>query len=125
MTANATIAVIGDSSMDRFIARRMLGEAHPGCEVIEFSYAEEAVSYLKSPSRKAIDLILIDINLPRMNGFEFADSFASLYPELKGHTRVIMVSHSINPADQERAKAHPAIDSYKTKPLTPGILDVV
>lgn len=125
MSETSTIAVIDDSSMDRFIARRILNKAHPGCEVIEFSYAEEAVSYLKSPSRKPIDLILIDINLPRMDGFEFADNFASLYPELRGQTRVVMVSHSINPADEERAEAHPAIHSYKTKPLTPGILDVV
>ncbi|MEM6906234.1 MAG: response regulator, partial [Pseudomonadota bacterium] len=57
-------------------------------------------------------------NMPRMDGFEFTDAFNALYPELKGQTKLYVVSSSINPDDAKRATDHPAIKGFIPKPTT-------
>lgn len=113
-----TILIIDDADMERFFLRREIRKAELDLDLIEFTYAEEAIGYLRRPSRENVDLILVDINMPRMSGFEFSDAFHNLYPELKGDARLYMVSSSINPEDQQRAAEHPAVEGFLHKPVS-------
>jgi CheY-like chemotaxis protein len=112
-----TILIVDDSSADNYANRRLLTKAAIACDVRDFTSAEAALAYLRSPGRPHINLILVDINMPRMNGFKFADEYQQLYSELKANTRVVMLSASLNPADQQRAESHPAIDGFMQKPI--------
>ncbi|MFZ1110498.1 MAG: response regulator [Rhodomicrobium sp.] len=112
-----TILIVDDSSADNYANRRLLTKAAIARDVRDFTSAEAALAYLRSPGRPYINLILVDINMPRMNGFKFADEYEQLYPELKANTRVVMLSASLNPADQQRAENHPAIDGFMQKPI--------
>lgn len=113
-----TVLVIDDSEEDRFFTGRTIKKVRPGIEVHEFSYAEDAIGFLRSPERPNFDMLLVDINMPRMDGFEFADAFLALYPELRGHATIYITSSSLNPADQVRAEDHPGIAGFVEKPLT-------
>ena len=62
-------------------------------------------------------MLFIDINMPRMDGFEFADAYMELYPELRGGAPLYIVSSSLNPDDRARAEAHPAVSGYIEKPV--------
>ncbi len=86
------ILALDDSASDLFFLRRQLRKAAPDCELHEFKYAEDALRFLKSPDRPALDLVLVDINIPRTNGFDFVADFAALYPELRGDARVYVTS---------------------------------
>lgn len=118
MGGSVKIAIVDDVSEDRYFMKRRINKVSPEHEVQEFRYAEDALKHLRSPERDHLDVIILDINMPRMNGFEFADAFSQLYDELRGNTRVYMLSASINPADRARAEAHPAIAGFLQKPLT-------
>ena len=109
--------LIDDNEGDRYLNRRLLIRSGFVGDVREFTYASDALGFLRSPDRPHIDLILIDINMPRMNGFEFADRFEELYAELKGETLLVVLSGSLDPDDRARAEAHPTIDGYVTKPI--------
>ncbi|MEL6479365.1 MAG: response regulator [Pseudomonadota bacterium] len=113
-----SILLLDDSLEDRFFACRVLKKTHPGCEVHEFSYGEDALAYIRSPNRRKLDLLLVDINIPRLNGFEFVDSYSALYSELRGTAPLFLISSSINPDDRARSEEHPAITGYLEKPLT-------
>lgn len=115
--AKQTILLIDDSEDDRFFARRALKKLEPDVELHEFSYAEDALSFLRSPERPVLDMLLVDINMPRMDGFEFADAYLDLYPELRGKAPVFIASSSLNPADRERADAHPGVTGFVEKPF--------
>jgi CheY-like chemotaxis protein len=119
-----TILIVDDSSADNYAGRRLLTKAAIARDVRDFTSAEAALAYLRSPGRPHINLILVDINMPRMNGFQFADEYEQLYPELKANTRVVMLSASLNPADQQRAESHPAIDGFMQKPIDIGQLQI-
>ncbi|NIZ15073.1 response regulator [Phaeobacter sp. HF9A] len=112
------ILLVDDCDADRYFFKRSLRKVAPEAEVVEFVYAQDALSYLKSPGRGAIDIIFVDINMPRFNGFEFADAYHALYPELRGDARLYICSSSINPADRQRTQDHPVISGYCEKPLT-------
>ena len=77
------------------------------------------LSALRSDTGESIwpDLILVDVNMPGMDGFEFLDRYHSL-PGGKGHTaRIVMLTSSNYPRDVEKAHGY-GITAYLSKPLT-------
>ncbi len=125
MTMFGTILLIDDNSQDNFIHKCVIEDAKAASEVIEFVYAEDALKYLKQAGRPKIDVVFVDINMPRMNGWEFVEAFDELYPELTADTRIVMVSGSINPADRKKAEQNTSISAYLSKPLTKQALEHV
>lgn len=111
-----SIAVVEDRPEDRFFLGHALSEAFPDCMIKEFSYAENALAYLRSPDRPQLDLIIVDISMPRMDGFEFADAFSELYPELRSKAKLYIMSSSIDPKDHSRAAEHLSVAGFLEKP---------
>jgi len=111
------VAIVEDSVEDTFFLTRILTKIRPDCQINAFKLAEEAIIYLKSPGRSPVDVIFLDINMPRMTGFQFLDIYQDLYPELKGNARIVMISHSIDPADRRKAQRHPHVHGYLSKPI--------
>jgi len=61
------------------------------------------------------DLIILDINMPKMNGWEFLDEYQK--HKDGGKTKIVMLSASVNPDDKKRAEGIGAVSEYMTKPL--------
>lgn len=112
MNKTLSVVIIEDSEAERFFLKRAIRKARPGAEVAEFSYASEALAHLK---RHAAHVVFVDINMPVMDGFAFADAFWKLPSEARDQMRLWMVSHSIDPQDREQAEAHPAIAGFLPK----------
>ncbi len=70
-------------------------------------------------------LILLDINMPIMDGWEFLEQYQSLELHKKGHVVIVMLSTSFNPDDQVRANKMFGVSGYRHKPLTLAILDEI
>ncbi|MDP3471321.1 MAG: response regulator [Algoriphagus sp.] len=62
-------------------------------------------------------LILLDINMPLMDGWGFLEVFQELPQEQKDHFKVVIVSSSLNPEDHARAKSCQDLIGYIQKPL--------
>lgn len=115
--ATYNILLIDDSEDDRFFLCYLMNRVSQNVKIIEYSYADEALAFLRSPDRPRIDALFVDINMPRVDGFEFVDRYHELYPELKGDALVYVLSGSINPADKRRSEQHEAVTGYLQKPL--------
>lgn len=115
MAEPLNIVIVEDSEADRFFLSRTIEKLATGTRVKSFDYADNALSYLKTADRPAIQIIFADLNMPRMGGFEFADKFQDLYPELKPRTQLWIMSHSIDPKDRKCASSHPAVAGFLSK----------
>jgi len=110
--------LIDDELLDQKIYQRVLKRSGIVDEIITFQYADEALEYLKSIEPKSIDVIFLDINMPRMNGFEFLESATDEIGEEFAGAVIVMLTTSLNPADQERAMSFEVVRDFINKPLT-------
>ncbi len=85
-----------------------------------FDSATEALENLKDPTNTP-DIILLDVNMPVISGWEFIDQYEALEIEHKCNC-IVMLSTSINPNDLEKIKSRPRVKAYQSKPLNEGVL---
>lgn len=70
------------------------------------------------------ELILLDLNLSIMNGFDFLEELQNL-PQLNlSRTKIVWLTSCANPRDLERARQYP-ISCCITKPITPEKLELI
>ena len=108
------VMTVDDDRFDQLAYRRILKKTNAEIDLLPFQYATEALEYLKSPTRRPVDVILLDINMPRMDGFEFLEAAKT---ELENQI-VIMVTTSMDPQDRSRAETFAPVRGYFSKPLT-------
>jgi CheY-like chemotaxis protein len=116
------IFLIDDDSLVNFLNQEIIKDAYPEKNVRSFESAAEALEairiIIKNTSTPLPQLILLDINMPVMDGWEFLDEFNNLPQKLLKDCKVIMHTSSIDPRDIEKAKTYSTVIDYVTKPLT-------
>ncbi len=110
------VLVIDDDAIFNLMANVMLRDlgiaAHPQC----FTNGQEALAYINQhDSADVTYLLFLDINMPTMTGWEVLDRLQALPNRHRVH--VIIVTSSINHADQKAARASELVIDYMIKPL--------
>lgn len=68
---NKPILLVEDDQVDTMTVIRALKEIHVTNRLVHVENGEEAVSYLQDPESEKPCIILLDLNMPIMNGIEF------------------------------------------------------
>jgi CheY-like chemotaxis protein len=113
------ILVVDDDSIANFLIERIVQSTGLAGNISKALNGREALTYLKpngGPAKKP-EVILLDLNMPLMNGFEFIKAYHELDIEGKDDILIILVTSSNNPSDIEKAKEL-GIKYYLTKPLS-------
>ena len=110
------IVLIDDDPINNLINKRLINKLNLTPKTIEFLEAEKALFYLKKPNIEKKILILVDINMPVMNGWDFLDKYLEL--ENKRDDRIIMLSSSIDFQDRQKSEEFPFVSGFIEKPLT-------
>ena len=119
-----SILLVDDNPDDNFFHQIIINNFDNSIAVSSKESAIEALDYLLSIEDKTEypSLLFLDINMPKMNGWEFLDEYCKHKICEKSDIVVIILSTSANESDLEKAKTYKCVSDYKTKPLTHEIL---
>lgn len=110
------VMLIDDDDDDNFFHQMVLKEVDVANRIEVAESGLEALDYLKN-GREIPELIFLDINMPKMNGWEFLYEYKKLDIHHKAKVVIIMLTTSLNPADEEKANTIPEISGFRNKPL--------
>lgn len=117
--------LIDDSKIDLFLGEKMLGLSGMSHDIVTFSSASEALDFFASNISQPHllpELILLDIHMPEMDGFDFLDEFIRFPENITSNTGVLMLTSSVDLKDLVRAEANPLVIKLIKKPLYPESL---
>ncbi|MBA0883734.1 response regulator [Flavobacterium undicola] len=116
---NKTTCIIDDDKLSIKLMSMLISKNNFCEEIVSFHNPQTALDELKSnatnPS-KLPDVILLDLNMPVLDGWQFLDEFTLISFAKK--IVVFIVSSSIDPCDLEMAKNYPIVKDYIIKPLS-------
>jgi signal transduction histidine kinase len=112
--------------MDRLLAEKIVRKYNFSEEVVLMDSAQKMLDYLNHlpdpETDERLQLILLDINMPEMDGWEFLTHFDRLSKKIKDQFRIFVVSSSKNQQDKDRALSNEYVLDYVEKPLSKAIM---
>lgn len=108
------ILLVEDDQVDAMTVQRALREIKVTNPLPHVGNGEEAVAYLRNPQNVKPGIILLDLNMPRMNGIEFL-RVVKRDPELR---RIPVVVLTTSKEEQDRVNSFDlGVAGYMLKPV--------
>jgi CheY-like chemotaxis protein len=122
MTASKRhFVVIDDNKLDCFIAQKLIMNTGLSSKISLYQNASEALELVKQgepDGATSKTIIIVDIQMPLMNGFEFIEAFEALPMETRSQYQIFMLSSTINQNDINRARSYASVIKLIAKPLS-------
>jgi len=124
--------LIDDNDLDNFINQKIIESAHFAKDVYINSSARGAIEFLenlmKTDSGSALipEVLFVDINMAVMDGFQFVTYFEEKLMEgMSIIPKIVILTSSLSPTDEERSKSFNTKVHFMRKPLTNEMLNQV
>lgn len=120
-----SIFIVDDDPIHQQITEIMLDRLSISNVVTKFSDAQDVLEHIRAQCNNASelpDVILLDLNMPVMDGWEFLEAFSQVRPTLIKHIKVYVLTSSIDEKDKERVSQFTFVEGYLTKPLTNDVI---
>jgi len=120
-TKKSMITVVDDNAILRVIFNNMI-KSFPDfpLEINLFENALDAFDYLENKKQQqdmTPEIILVDINMPFMTGWEMMDKLEHYGSDFLSQMNIYIISSSTSRSDQEQIAHYPFIDGYLLKPI--------
>lgn len=125
------ILLIDDDHVTNFIHTKAIARSQVKAHVQVTESGRDALDFLTAsgdfaaPEIPRPGIILLDINMPGMNGWEFLQEYEKLSDAQKARIIIVMLTTSLNPDDEDRARGNKDVLRFITKPLRPEIIDEI
>lgn len=125
MYLKSRVFIIDDDPIHQRIAQIMISKHNLFDEYFSYTDAQKALDFLeenKKNEETLPDVILLDLNMPVLDGWDFLETFETLIKEFKKNIRVFIVSSSVDEKDVLRSKLYAGVKGFISKPLSPDII---
>lgn len=123
-----SIWVVDDDPIYQIIVSKMIKKSELLLDILSFKNGKEAIDEFKKRLEEKDTLpniILLDINMPIMDGWEFMDEITLLKNQINEGIHIYIVSSSIAVEDKNKAKNYSEIIDYLVKPLNNDDLKLI
>ena len=131
MNTNAkfnTVMVIDDNNIDLYIASKVISKNLFAEKILTYTSAIDALQYLadnESNPAALPEIILVDIYMPVMSGFEFMQAFDKLSLNVKKNCRAYIISSTIDENDITKTRQDRNVVAFQEKPITVDFLNAI
>ncbi|WP_304200190.1 response regulator [Flavobacterium alvei] len=116
------IWVIDDDIIYQTIINKLIQKMEVFSNYSSFMNGKDAIisltNKLEEDSNNLPDIILLDINMPVMDGWEFIEEIKKIKSKIKKHIQIYIVSSSIAIEDKDKSKTYAEIMGYIPKPIS-------
>ncbi len=113
-----TIAIVDDDPIYIQALKNLLATWKIKNPLLFFSNGKEAIDFILVKEASALpDILLLDLNMPVMNGWTFLENFEPVAAGLKKKISIYLVTSSIWEEDIKRAKKNKLVKEFITKPI--------
>jgi len=117
------ILLIDDDNEDNHFHKIVLDEMNIADHIEVATSGIDALHFLTNKAFPPPDLIFLDINMPKMNGWEFLEAYAKLTEVKRPKIIIIMLTTSTHPNEEEKSAQFPEITGFNSKPLSEEMLN--
>lgn len=113
--------IIDDDPIHQRIAQIMIAKHQLFDEFTSYLHAGEALKFLEenfNVTEALPDVILLDLNMPVVDGWKFLDEFEKFKDTLIKKIRIFIVSSSVDEKDISRSKSYASVEGFISKPLS-------
>ena len=111
-----SILLIDDSKPINFYNQKIINTSKEVNSVSIVENGLDALDFLKK--NQFPNIIFLDINMPKMNGFEFLDKYSDINPKLRKNTIIVILSTTNMEKDKIRAEQTGLVYDFIEKPLS-------
>lgn len=113
---NIKVLIVEDDTMISFLHKALLKKNKIAQDPLIFKNGKEAWDFLVNDDTDEFYLILLDLNMPVLNGWQFLDKLTEK-DEISKRVKVAIVTSSIDPEDKDKARDYEVVDYFLSKPL--------
>ena len=117
-----SILLVDDDEINNFISIKLIKKALANANItacLNGRFAIDELSRIQKTDPDLLpDFILLDINMPIMNGWEFLDEYKRLNLDPAGKSKIYIISSSVFSNDITKAKSYPLVKNFVSKPLS-------
>ena len=112
---------IDDDPVNNLICKLTIELVAGTPEILTFTNAAQGFDYIQSQYAANRDqtqtVLLLDINMPVMSGWEFLERFDNLGEDIKNLFKIFILSSSVDERDKQRSYANKNVNAFMVKPL--------
>jgi CheY-like chemotaxis protein len=119
------ILLVDDDPDDNMYHRIIIEEMNITDNIDVVLNGLEAITYLKKDNQAPPELIFLDINMPKMNGWEFLDQYKHLDAKQRARVVIVILTTSANPDHLKKAEQIKEVTGFETKPLSKEMMSEI
>jgi CheY-like chemotaxis protein len=117
MEPNPIFLVIEDNLIDQLVISQLLKKVLHVEQIVIANNGREGIEWLTSQKKNQPLIILLDIQMPIMNGFEFLNAFQKLNKEIRQETQIYVLSSTLDPDELEDINKNDNVKGFLNKPF--------